>query len=166
MSEFDNIIGLEAWSAKLRSLLDEAQGIARHGALDERIGMSRRLTEFIVRSHPNTPEIKGLDSAAQATARALLMESMEGRLKEIAERTGEYRRLTKEVRSQAKENEKAARSIRYEGLIETLHSATELIERMKRLKGALEKGDTGVAKLIDQALAAVKRLHARIGELV
>jgi hypothetical protein len=168
MSEFDGIAGTEGWSTKLRGLLDEAQEIARGGHLDQRIGISRRLTEFIVRSRPDTPEIEALDALAQATARALLLESIEGRLKALAGRTSEYGRLTKGIRAEARRNEEAADSLRFEGILGALASATTLIERLKRLKGALEHDgpEADIAALIDRTVAALETLFARIGKLV
>ncbi|MHC4105204.1 MAG: hypothetical protein ACYSR9_09705 [Planctomycetota bacterium] len=168
MSEFNGITGFNGWSAKLKSLLEEARVIAQQNDLDERLTMSDRLTDFILESRPDTPEIKELDRIANETATALLKQSIEERLMAIIARTAEYKRLTKEFQTQAKHNEADAESIRLKSIIQTVDSATVMIDSAKKLKVSLKKnaGDKNVAALIDETVAAIESLRSRIGMLL
>jgi hypothetical protein len=168
MSEFNGITGFEGWSAKLKSLLEETKHIARQDDLDERLKMCDRLTDFILESRPDTPEIKELDRIANETATALLKQSIEERLMAIIARTGEYKRLTKEFETQAKENQVNAESIRLKSIIQTVDSATVMINSAKKLKDSLKKNasDKKVAALIDETVVAIENLRSRIGKLL
>ncbi|NVM23997.1 MAG: hypothetical protein HWN68_19735, partial [Desulfobacterales bacterium] len=65
MSEFNGITGFDGWSAKLKSLLEEAKLVAQQDELDKRLTMCDRLTDFVLESRPDTPEIKELDRMAK-----------------------------------------------------------------------------------------------------
>ncbi len=64
MSEWDNIEGVEGWRKKLDELLREAETAEKSQNIEDRLALSRRLTEFILESAPNTTEIKELDAIA------------------------------------------------------------------------------------------------------
>ncbi|HUT46920.1 MAG TPA: hypothetical protein VMX36_11590 [Sedimentisphaerales bacterium] len=168
MSEFNGITGFDGWNAKLKSLLEEARQIAQQDDLDERLKMSDRLTDFILESRPDTPEIKELDRIANETATALLKQSIDDRLNAIIGRTGDYKRLTKEFKTQAKQNEDNAESIRLNSIMQTVDSATAMIDSAKKLKVSLKKnvGENKVAALIDETIAAIENLRSRIGKLL
>lgn len=168
MSEFNGITGLDGWSAKLKSLLEEAKLVAQQDELDKRLTICDRLTEFVFESRPDTPEIKELDRIAKETAIALLEQSIEERLKTIIARTVEYKRLAKEFETQAKENEANAESIRLKNIIQTVDSATAMINSAKELKDSLKEnaGDKKVAALIDETVKAIEALRSRIGKLL
>ena len=168
MSKFNGITGLDGWSAKLKLLLEEAKLVAQQDELNERLTMCDRLTDFILESRPDTPEIKELDRIAKETATALLKQSIEERLMAIIARTAEYKRLTKEFETQAMQNQVTAESIRLKSIIQTVESATELINSAKELKDSLKENarDKKVAELIDETVRAIETLRSRIGKLL
>ena len=168
MSEFDGIEGLDGWRKKLESLLAEARQVAREDNLEDRLSISERLTDFILKSRPNTREIQKLDSIAEETASGLLLDSIDKRLANITARTGEYKRLTKDFETQAEENKAAADSIRLRIIIETVDSATETINAAKKLKESLKNNakEKEVAKLIDETVTAIEKLRSKVGRLI
>ena len=168
MSEFNGITGFDGWSAKLKSLLEEARHIAQNGDLDERLKMCDRLADFGLESRPDTPEIKELDRIAHETATALLRQSIDERLRDIIARTGDYTRLTKEFESRAKQNEANAESIRLTSITRTVDSATALISSAKELKTSLKQNasDKRIAALIDETVANIESLRSRIAKLI
>ncbi len=86
----------------------------------------------------------------------------------IIARTGEHKRLTKEFETQAKENQANAESIRLKSIIQTVDSATVMINSAKKLKDSLKKNasDKKVAALIDETVDAIENLRSRIGKLL
>jgi len=168
MSEFNGITGFDGWSAKLKSLLEEARQVAQKDDLDERLKMCDRLADFGLESRPDTPEIKELDRIAHETATALLRQSIDERLRNIIARTGDYTRLTKEFESQAKQNEANAESIRLTSITRTVDSATAMINSAKELKASLKQNasDKKVAALIDETVANIESLRSRIAKLI
>jgi hypothetical protein len=168
MNEFRGIEGIDGWSKKLNSMLAEAKQIASKEALGPRLKMSERLTDFILESRPNTPEIQMLDKIAETTAAALLADSIEKRLKAITSRTGEFIRLTKEFDAQAMKNEENAESIRLENIIATVDSATETVNAAKKLKESLKDNvkEGKIAELIDETVTAVEKLRSNLGKLL
>lgn len=50
MSEFNGITGFDGWSAKLKSLLEDAKLVAQQDELDKRLTMCDRLTDFVLES--------------------------------------------------------------------------------------------------------------------
>jgi len=168
MNEFRDIQGIEGWSKKLKSLLDEALQVCKEEDLGSRLKMSERLTDFMIESRPNIPEIQKLDEIAEATATSLLADSIEKRLKKITSRTGEFIRLTKEFDAHAIKNEENAKSIRLENIIATVDSATETVNAAKKLKESLKDNvkEGKIAELIDETVTAVEKLRSNLGKLL
>jgi hypothetical protein len=83
------------WSDKLNALLAEAEHAAQSDDLSTRLAVTRKLTDFIIASSPNTPDILALDEIAQATRRDLTNATIELRISGITARTGEFIKLRK-----------------------------------------------------------------------
>src|SRR4051812_26276258 len=83
------------WSDKLNALLAEAEQAAQSDDLGTRLSLTRKLTDFIIASSPNTPDILALDEIAQATRRDLTNATLEQRVSGITARTGEFIKLRK-----------------------------------------------------------------------
>ena len=159
MSEFDGIEGEQGWSDKLGSLLDEAKQQAKNGEFDARLALSSRLTDFVVRSRPNTAAIRRLDEVAAKAAESLLLAALEERVAAIVARTAELASLTKELEATAAQAQAEARALR----LERLQSAVEGLTRVAATLGALEGV---VAEVTDGALKGdVRRVVGDLHQL-
>lgn len=167
MSEFDNIQGVEGWHAKLRELLSDAREAAESDELAPRLEINELLMLFIEHSSPNSPEINALDDIANEVASALLNQVIDDRLKLISEGTGKYLQLAKSFQSQAEANEEKAASIRLEGVIGLIDSATKTIEKAKEVRASLTGGDDDkkLGKRIQESIDAVEGLRRAVAKL-
>ena len=95
MSEFDAIEGVDGWRRKLEALLREAEQAARDE--ERRFEIAARLREFVRNSGPQVPDIARLDDIASATVRALMNQTIDARLAELADRSVELARLAKAI---------------------------------------------------------------------
>ncbi|HEB61131.1 MAG TPA: hypothetical protein ENJ06_04830 [Phycisphaeraceae bacterium] len=163
MSEWDNINSLEGWQNKLQSLLTESEAAARSDDIDERLQMNRRLTEFILHSHPNTPEILRLDRIAEQARSGLMRATIEERLAELAARTGELARLNKQLRMEAEANEAIASSIRLEKATRVVKSITETIKDLHSFADALDsEDDEDLKKSMERLVASLQRIRNEV----
>ncbi len=157
MSEWDGIEGVEGWRNKLNELLGEAEAMAKNQNIDDRLALSRRLTDFILQSSPGTPEIKQLDEIAGDTAKGLLMGTIDDRLKSIRAASVEYTKLAKQFDAQAETASAAASSIRLERIHRVATSLTDSINAVKELRTGLKEGeDDELAARLDRALKSLQ----------
>lgn len=163
MSEWDNIEGLDGWSAKLEELLEEAEQAAQRPDLESRLVLNHRFTEFIVKSTPNTPEIVALDAIAEQTRAGLMRSTIEERLEAISARTAELARLTKKFRAQAEVAQASAASIRLERARRVVDSLTESIRALKDFRGMLEAGtEDDLTKSIERVVSSIQKLRSEV----
>lgn len=166
MSEWNNIEGLEGWSAKLGELLAEARTAAQKNTLPPRLKINERLMQFVEHSWPNTPEIKELDRIAFETASALMRATIDERLAEISQRTGTYQQLAKQFRQRSIDNQDRADAIRLQGVVRLLDSATETVAAAKAVQESLanSEADPDLVQKIAATVKAIEELRARIGD--
>jgi hypothetical protein len=163
MSEWENIQGMDGWRMKLSELLKEAEGAAQHGDLAARLALSSRLTEFIVHSSPNTPEILALDGIADQARAGLLRLTIEERLAEISARTADLARLTKEFQTQAAVAEASAAAIRLERTRRVVGVLTESVQVLNELRSVLETNtDAELTTRIGRLIVSIQTLRTQI----
>jgi len=163
MSEWDNIQGLDGWKMKLAELLREAETVAQKAEIEPRLALNARLTEFIINSSPNTPEITALDDIAEKARAGLMRSAIEERLEAISAGTGELARLTKEFLARAASAEASAASIRLERARHVVDSLTESVRAVKEFRDALGSGkDEELAKSLDRIVTSMQNLRGEI----
>ncbi len=87
------ISGFDECLQVLETLINEAKMIAQSDDLDQRLDMCDMLTDFILSSRPDTPEIKKLDEIAKQAAVHLLEQGIEERLMGIIRDARELKAL-------------------------------------------------------------------------
>ena len=163
MNEWDNIQGLDGWKMKLAELLREAETVAQKAEIEPRLTLNARLTEFIINSSPNTPEIMALDAIAEKARAGLMRSAIEERLEVISTGTGELARLTKEFQARAASADASAASIRLERARRVVDSLTESVRAVKEFRGVLESGkDDDLAKSLDRIVSSIQKLRSDI----
>lgn len=159
MSEFDGIEDYEGWSAKLGELLTEAEGIAQEG-LEPRLNLSRRFMDFIIHSHPATPEIRMLDELADRARESLLLATIDERIAAISNRNSELIRLTKTFREKTASANATAASLRLEQTNRTVNVLTESLQEIRALKDTLDSvADADLITKIEKAVASIRKLR-------
>lgn len=163
MSEWENIQGVDGWRMKLTDLLKEAEAAGQQTDLASRLALANRLTEFILHSSPNTPEILALDGIADQARAGLMRLTIEERLAEISARTGELARLTKEFQAHAAAAAASAAAIRLERAHRVVGALTESVQALNELRGVLETSkDDALTKSIDRVIASMQTLRSQI----
>jgi len=163
MSEWENIQGLDGWRMKLTDVLKEAEAVAQHSDLASRLALAHRLTEFILHSSPNTPEILALDGIADQVRAGLMRLTIDERLAEISARTGELARLSKEFQAQAAATTASAGTIRLERAHRVVGALTESVQALNALRGVLETStDDALTTSIDRVIASMQTLRSQI----
>lgn len=167
MSEFDGIEGVQGWSDKLGSLLDEAKQQAKDDdAFEARLALSSRLTDFVVRSRPNTGAIRKLDAIASRAAEALLFAVLEDRVAAIVARTAELASLAKELEATAADAETQARALRLERVQETVEGLTKVAATLTALRGVVkETGAGGLGGKVQHVIEQVQDLRNELEQL-
>ena len=164
MSEFDGIEGFDGWNEKLSELLGAAEQAAQEDDLAPRLAVSRRLTDFVVNSTPNTPEILALDQIANATRSALLRATIEERLQSLAEREGELASLTKKMALVTTAANESAASIRLQRANNLVKSLTESVQSLKEFQGVLsaDSTDAELVASVEKVVASIQKLRTQV----
>lgn len=163
MSEWNGIEGVAAWRDKLQSMLEEANRAAKGAADEPRFKLSRRLTEYIEHSRPQSDDMNRLDTIAGDTAIALMQITVDQRLASLTERGVELARFTKELdgrASAALASAEAIRLTRAKGAVEALtRSVSALNELRSALDGALERD---LADQVEALIASIQDVRSAI----
>lgn len=160
MSEWDNIEGVNGWAKKLQDLLKEAEQAAQNPDFLVRHKISSRLTEFILKSGPNVPEIVALDTVANKARASLLRTTIEERLVSLSARTGELARLMKEFQASAAAGEQEADSIRLAKTKTAIDSMTSTIQVLKELENMFADGEhLLVTDQLKKAIQTIQKLR-------
>lgn len=163
MSEFDGIDGFDGWSAKLSELLQASQEAAQADEWPPRLVAANRLTEFMARSHPNTPDILGLDEIANQAAAGLLRQTIEERLQAIAGRQADLVRLTKKIAATAEAAQEAAASIRLERAQKAIGALTDSILQLRGFREVLQGGaESQMVAAVEKLIASMQRVRKDI----
>lgn len=163
MSEWDNIDGFQQWSDKLGELLDAAVDAARNPDREARFTVSRRLRAFIDNSWPNDEAIVTLDRIAAQTAKDLMLDTIDARLREIVGRTAEWQLIAKQFRDQAAAAGAQAASIRLEKAHRVALSLTESVHLLQDLRSSLgDADDPEFARNVARAVDTLQKLRAQI----
>ncbi len=137
-TEWDGIEGVEGWRAKLESLLSEAEALPANADVQTRLKMNRRLTDYQLRSSPNSEEILELDAIAEAARAAVIKAGIEERLEGLAAGSAELARLTKQLRERAAGLQSDAKSLRFERVDKTVQALSESIRCIRDLISSFE----------------------------
>ncbi len=162
MSEFDGIKGFDAWKDKLDKLLGDAAKTADSGDLKARLDFTERLTQFIVRSTPNTPEILALDQIANDARSSLLLKTVDDRLRSLADRKIELTTLAKKIAAVSDVSQESAAALRLDQANQVVASLTHSIKSIKELKNALQSDDEALAKSLEKLLASIQKTRSEI----
>lgn len=165
MSEFANIKTIEGWTKKLGELLTEAKKAAQQDDFAKRLDINDRLIQFVVKSRPNSDEIKSMDEIATQTASALMKQTIDERIEAITERTGHYLKLAKELEEQTATNEAKADAIRLKKLVNVVDSITQTITNSKELVKSIENNasDKDLKKKLQSAIKSLEALRNLAG---
>jgi hypothetical protein len=160
MSEFDGIEGFDAWRAKLRSLLVEAEAAAQDQDPQVRFRISQRLTEFMEHSFPNDELVRKLDAVAREVAESLLDQTIHERLQSIVSANAELAALAKSFAMETEGALDVAARLRLERANKALETLNAGIAALKDLASALKPGDDdSLRKSVDQTVKVAKQLR-------
>lgn len=156
MSEFDAICDFDGWKTKLAELLTACEAAAAQDGIGPRLAVSERLTQFVLKSRPNTPEILALDDIANTARTALLNNTIDERLHALSERRGELASLTKKLAVVTEAANEAAASVRLARANKVVATLTDAVRTLKDLRQSLQGGTD------DQLIASIEKLIASI----
>ena len=161
MSEFDGIKGVDGWRRKLDALLREAEQAARDE--ERRFAIAARLREFVSNSGPQVPDIARLDDIAAGTVRALMSQTIDERLAELADRSIELARLSKAIEGVAAGAGASADSIRLVRTRAVVDSLTRSVEAVTALRAIIDSGaDADLVGQVEAGLAALQELRGAV----
>ena len=161
MSEFDAIEGVDGWRRKLEALLREAEQAARDE--ERRFEIAARLREFVRNSGPQVPDISRLDDIASATVRALMNQTIDARLAELADRSVELARLAKAIDAVAVDAAAAGDSIRLVRTRAVIDSLTRSVEAVTALRAIIDgQTDRDLVAQVEAGLAALQELRSTV----
>lgn len=161
MSEFDAIEGVDGWRRKLEELLREAEQAARDE--ERRFAVAARLREFVSNSGPQVDAIVRLDDVAAGTVRALMSQTINERLAELADRSVELARLAKTIDATAADAGAAADSIRLARTRAVVDSLTRSVEAVTALRGIIDsRADADLVAQVEAGLAALQELRGAV----
>jgi hypothetical protein len=161
MSEFDAIEGVDGWRRKLEALLREAEQAARDE--ERRFEIAARLREFVRNSGPQVPDIARLDDIASATVRALMNQTIDARLAELADRSVELARLAKAIDAVAVDAAAAGDSIRLVRTRAVIDSLTRSVEAVTALRAIIDgQTDRDLVAQVEAGLAALQELRSTV----
>lgn len=162
-TEWDGIEGVEGWRAKLESLLREAEALPANADVQARLKMNRRLTEFQLRSVPNTDEILELDAIAESARAAEIKAGVEERLEGLAAGSAELARFTKQLRERSAGLLADARSLRFERADQAVQSLTETIKSVRELIATLETAtEAELVKKSERLITTLQNFRSEI----
>jgi hypothetical protein len=161
MSEFDAIEGVDGWRRKLEALLREAEQAARDE--ERRFEIAARLREFVRNSGPQGPDIARLDDIASATVRALMNQTIDARLAELADRSVELARLAKAIDAVAVDAAATGDSIRLVRTRAVIDSLTRSVEAVTALRAIIDgQTDRDLVAQVEAGLAALQGLRSTV----
>lgn len=161
MSEFDGIEGVDGWRRKLEALLREAEQAARDE--ERRFEIAARLREFVRNSGPQVPDVAHLDDIAAGTVRALMNQTIDERLAELADRSVELARLSKAIETTAAGAGVAADSIRLARTRAVVDSLTRSVEAVTALRAIIDSGaDADLVAQVEAGLTALQELRGAV----
>jgi hypothetical protein len=161
MSEFDAIKGVDGWRRKLEELLREAEQAARDE--ERRFAVVARLREFVRNSGPQGDAIDRLDDIAGGTVRALMTQTIDERLAELADRSVELARLAKTIESTAADASAAGDSIRLVRTRAVVDSLTRSVEAVTALRAIIDgQADRDLVTQVEAGLAALQELRSTV----
>ncbi len=166
---WDQIRGLDGWQRKLQELLDAATQVAANDDLSQRLGVHRRLSDFIANSPDTIDGVGDLDIIARSAMRQLLLATVSERLGGISDRTADLALLTKQFSRAAADARTAASSIRLERAKRVVDGSTQLIADLSALResvGQLEDDPDKVAERIERVISAVQTLRTEVEKIV
>jgi len=137
-TEWDGIEGVEGWRAKLESLLREAEALPANADVQTRLKMNRRLTDYQLRSTPNTDDILELDAIAESARAAVIKAGIDERLEGLAAGSAELARFSKQLRQRTSGLQADARSLRFERADKAVQALSESIRSIRDLIASLE----------------------------
>lgn len=160
--DWDRIEGIEGWTRKLRSLLQEDAALAAKASdTSARLAMSERLTQFVEHSFPNTDAIKALDAIATRAAIGMLEQTIDERLRSLVTRNLELATLTKQLEVGTDDAHTAAASIRLARAEKTLTALNEGVTMLRELRTSLKpEDDRQLVASIDRAMLATQAVRA------
>lgn len=161
MSEFDAIKGVDGWRRKLEELLREAEQAAQDE--ERRFAVADRLEAFVRNSGPQSEAIDRLDDVAVGTVRALMMQTINERIAELANRSVELARVTKTIQGTAASAGAAAESIRLTRTRAVVDSLTRSVEAVTALRAIIDSGaEADLVAQVEAGLAALQELRGAV----
>lgn len=162
-TEWDGIEGVEGWRAKLESLLREAEALPANANVQTRLKMNRRLTDFQLRSTPNSDDILELDAIAEAARAAVIKAGIDERLEGLAEGSAALARFTKQLRQRAASLEADARSLRFERADKAVQSLTDTIRTVRDLIDTLDAAaEDDLVKKSERLITTLQNFRSEI----
>jgi len=166
MADWNTISGFDAWRAELQFLVAEARALAEDATLEERVALTDRLNEFVVRSRPDNHEIQRLDMLAFDLVQAILQPEAERRIGDIAARDIQLAQLSKQLNVESERAAEKAASIRMERATELVESLTESVQKARALVEKLDTAaDEAQAELRKRVDGLVKRIQSVRSEI-
>ena len=150
---------IEDWSAPLGTLLNEATKCLQSGEEGCRDRCIDALKKFVEWS-----PFGSLDNVALDAVHDIVARSVNEALAEIAKRTANLQRLSKDLRLVAEGAQQDASAIRLEAVTKVIEATTKSIEALSNLDKAI-KDDAGAAELTKRVRDLVKKIQALRDEL-
>lgn len=156
----------QTWSSKLNVLLQRARAIASNDDLEGRLKLMDELTQFVIDSTPNTPDILALDALAKAAINDIALTTIEERVARISTRTSELATISKRFGALAADAKATASAINLEQINKTVISLTGTVAALNELKGSLTSGQHAkVAARITDVINQVQALRTDVDAL-
>jgi hypothetical protein len=157
---------MTSWSDKLDALLREADQVAQSNDLDLRLTVIRKLSDFVVESSPNTPEVLALDAIAQAARRDLTCATLEQRVNGISARTREFATLRAAFAALAGDARNSADTIDLTQTQKVVADLNASVASLQALNAALRSDQhPQLAAKIASALAGLQDLRSDLQKL-
>lgn len=159
--------GIADWVNELDQLLAEARDASASNDEASRRSVSRKLTDFVVRTPRGGPDeragMKQIDRIAAEAAIGLLMQSIQERVANIASRTSDFVSLRKDLEGQAETNEATAAVLRLDRVKKVVDTSTELVREMKDLANTYREADEeDLAKKLEGVVTRIQNLRSEI----
>ena len=157
----------QTFSTKLGELLASARTASQKEDVGARLAVIDQLTQFVIDSAPNTPDILALDRLAQSVINDLALSTIQERVARIAARTAELAALRKQFDAAAGAANAAAAAINLEQINKTTNALTAAVASLKELQQSLTSGQHGqLATRISDAIKSFQQLRNEVDALV
>lgn len=152
--EWNKLKKIADWAEVLNDLLDEAKSATEKNDSEKRREIRKLLVKFVEKS---PLKCANLSDIASEEAKDIISDQVDERLKAIASRNAELKKLVRlmnDVTAEAREDEK---ELQFKTLIETIGTIKGIAETLKNVEGTFTDPEADVLDKIEAVVEAVKK---------